>query len=766
MRKDPLRYLLPASGLFVVGTAGVSLFAPGTVSHAIIGILALAAILCAAAAWLFHIFGGSTSARSLIEEGGRINATLDELSAGLVKLSTGDLAAFVEPPARGESLTAVGLMSRFSPVFADMSRRLAESVVSFDAITDEPSLRLFYVGSDSFEEGRAIGAAIGRALNGKGRVGIIVGDLSSVNYSLRRRGAISILAEKYPSISVVETLEAAESPERTHDAAAALLSRHRGLEAIYVAQGATPPSAAKAVIDAGLKGKALVFGHDLTEETAAMIAEGVIAGTLSQDPYAQGYNPVVLLFNHLAAGWKPVVPRLLTTLETINRDNMESFRNAGSSGRRGRSVGLAQISPSADRTKRPRIAVVLPDTAGFWAPMRQGIMDAKKDLEGFGVEVQLFTPPSEAGSDRSAAVYAPLVEKLGSEGWHGLAVPIFDRALVAVVNRVIRKGITVATLNSEPVSLRETVGSTARHAETLITVAAELAASAEESGQSTVRISSTMGKIGESLRGQTKEVERTGKELGALVESIAKAKDSAGESRAIAGRVAASSKEGFAAVSGMAATVKSLEDASSVAAETIRALTADTARIGSIVSSISDLANQTNILAINASIQAARAGEQGKGFAVIAAEIRKLAEQSNRSAGEITDLISRVGTSVKNAAEATSRGLAKSKENAEHAALSEKSLVDIASAASESEKRMGVIFAAVEEMSSFSRTIEGTMRELMRVNGGSGEAAAEIESATKEMSAQATDVARMAQTLSEMAKAQQVLLSQFRLTRE
>jgi methyl-accepting chemotaxis protein len=76
---------------------------------------------------------------------------------------------------------------------------------------------------------------------------------------------------------------------------------------------------------------------------------------------------------------------------------------------------------------------------------------------------------------------------------------------------------------------------------------------------------------------------------------------------------------------------------------------------------------------------------------------------------------------------------------------------------------MGVIFSAVEEMASFSRAIEGTMDEFARVNRGSGEAATEIEQATLEMSAQATDVAKMAQGLSEMAKAQQVLLSQFRL---
>ncbi|MGO8693823.1 MAG: substrate-binding domain-containing protein [Rectinemataceae bacterium] len=761
MRRDPQRYLLPVSGLFVLAAAVlISLSRNG--SRTIAVVLALIAAAASVAAWLFRAAGGSKAARGLVEEGARINSTLDKLAAGLVKLSTGDLAARVEPPAKREELRAAGPMSRFAPIFSEMSIRASESVESFDAITDEPSMRLFYIGSDSYEEGRVIGAAIGRALQGKGRVGIIVGDLRSVNYSLRRRGALSVFTEKYPGISVVQTVETIENPEKTYEAATDLIARNRGLEAIYVAEGSTPPFAAKAADDAGMAGKTLVFCHDITEATAVLVKDGLIAGTLSQNPYAQGHDPVIRLYNNLAAGWEPTVPRILTTLETIDRENLELFRDGGA----GMRSSLAQVSASADRSKRPRIAVILPDGEGFWVPVSRGIVDAGKELSERGVEVEWFSPPKGSGGDRSASIYAPLVERLGSEKWDGLALPIFDRALIPVVNAVIRKGLVVATLNAEPVSLRETVGSASRHAETLIAVSAELAASAEESGQSTVRIGATMGKISESLRTQTKEVERTGKELATLVESIAKAKDSAGESRAIVGRVAASSKEGFAAVSGMRATVQSLEEASSVAEETIRTLTADTAKIGSIVSSISDLANQTNILAINASIQAARAGEQGKGFAVIAAEIRKLAEQSNRSAGEITDLISRVGSSVKSAAEATARGLTKSKENAEHAALSEKSLMDISSAAAESEKRMVVIFEAVEEMASFSRTIEGTMRELMKANEGSGKAATEIEAATGEMSAQATDVAGMAQTLSEMAKAQQVLLSQFRLSKE
>jgi len=747
--------ILVVALIFLLGS-GASVLSPPAL------LVAAGAILASSFAILYSRTVARPSVR-LADEGEAISADLQALSAALLKVSTGDLAAVAAStnPPRGEPTP--GALAPLAEALDRLAVGVQESVAGFSALTNVPCERLCYVGSDTYAEGRASGETIGRLAGGSGEMAVMVQDMRSVNHATRRKGALSALAEKYPAVREVATAETFGDPNEAYRKAQDLLKRFPALKVLYVTDGSNPQHAARAVIEAGRVGRPIIVCHDLTPETLDLVSRGAIGGTLSQDPYAQGYDPVVHIYNSLVSGWRPEAPRLLTKLEVVDRTNLGEHWDAE---RRQPKAGVRRILAAASeaRPARPlRIAALCMGSTGFWAPVAEGVRDAGRALASRGVEVE-FIVPKAAGSDfLSAETYAPVLRDLVARKFDGIALPIFDSKLVPAVNEAVRAGVVVASFNAEPTNLREMVAAVTEHARRLIELSQELAASATQSGQSTQRIDATIGKISDALQRQLGEVKATSGETERLIDNIGKVNRAAAESAESAKKVASTSNRDFEVAVRTRETAQALERSSAVTSGSIASLREAVDRIGAAIALIGDIADQTNVLAINASIEAARAGERGKGFSVLAGEIRKLAEQSTRSAAEIDRLLGVIRKDVAVASAETIRGAEESRKNAELASASEESLREIIDLARENEERMRTIFSAVEEMESFSRKAAASMRSLEESNEGSSGAIEEIAASTGEMAAQVADVAQAARSLSDMAKGQQVLLSQFRL---
>lgn len=158
-------------------------------------------------------------------------------------------------------------------------------------------------------------------------------------------------------------------------------------------------------------------------------------------------------------------------------------------------------------------------------------------------------------------------------------------------------------------------------------------------------------------REQVDVIERTNALLTNLVELSGRVQEQARTLNATARQAAESSEGGSAAINHAMSGMSDIRERVLAIAETIKTLAQFARRIDAIIGSVSEIATQSNLLAVNASIEAARAGVHGRGFAIVADEVRSLSHQSTQSAGQVRAILEEIQSAMKQAIRATEDGL-------------------------------------------------------------------------------------------------------------
>jgi methyl-accepting chemotaxis protein len=184
--------------------------------------------------------------------------------------------------------------------------------------------------------------------------------------------------------------------------------------------------------------------------------------------------------------------------------------------------------------------------------------------------------------------------------------------------------------------------------------------------------------------------------------------------------------------------------------KTIEALGARSDQIGEIVGTIEDIADQTNLLALNAAIEAARAGEQGRGFAVVADEVRALAERTTKATREIGEMIKAIQKETHEAVKAMDEGVREVEKGAESSQKSGRALGEILERINEVTTQVNQIAIAAEEQTATTGEVTSNIQQINEVVHTTAQGAEETAKAAAQLAGQAEEL--------------QSLVSRFRLT--
>lgn len=331
-----------------------------------------------------------------------------------------------------------------------------------------------------------------------------------------------------------------------------------------------------------------------------------------------------------------------------------------------------------------------------------------------------------------------------------------SQGLRNMVEKIIIAGQRVAEKSS---LLYREAEKTAGETEKVAGAMAQLATNNEQVVQN-VEASVTMINELNSVIGQIKgavEEQATGasttnqviKQMGHAIDEVA---NRAQEVANYTTQTAEAAGRGQEAIGEIVAEMERIKDSVFTTARSIQELGEQSKQIGQIIQVIDDIAEQTNLLALNAAIEAARAGEHGKGFAVVADEVRKLAERSSKATKEIAGLISAIQQGTENAVRAMEENTKEVEKGSLLAREAGEALRGIIQMIEQAADQIGGISAAVEEMAASSNEAVGAIENLSAYTEETNAGAEEMAASSNEVVNYIQDVARLAQESSAAAE--------------
>lgn len=303
-----------------------------------------------------------------------------------------------------------------------------------------------------------------------------------------------------------------------------------------------------------------------------------------------------------------------------------------------------------------------------------------------------------------------------------------------------------------------------RHVSAEVSSASEtLAATSEETSASSEEVARTVEEIAKGASEQAAEAEKGSMLVSNLADKFNQLTEGTYEMTKVSEQVMDANMNGVQAVEVLKDKTRLNNQATQRIVEAVTALDSESQHIGSILDTISSIAEQTNLLALNAAIEAARAGDAGRGFAVVADEIRKLAEQSGKSADEIKEIVLSIQNHTKSTVNIMAEVKERNQEQGQAVGNVGKSFEDISKSIELISQKIEAINQYVVEMNKDSQNIVAAIENISAVSEETAASSEEVSASMQQQTSAVEEVARAADKLNELAAQLSNELSRFKI---